>query len=148
MNHIGIDPGKSGGLALLTADGTLIDVVKMPAGDHDMLDLLEEWKGIGKVQAVLELVGPTPRDGVRQAFGMGSERARCRMALAATKVPFREVSPAKWQKDYRLPTRKAVGETAKKNAHKSRARELFPAVKVTHALADALLIAEFGRRTA
>jgi hypothetical protein len=33
-----------------------------------------------------------------------------------------------------------------KNVTKSRAQELFPEVKVTHAIADALLIAEYGRR--
>jgi len=33
-----------------------------------------------------------------------------------------------------------------KNVSKRRAQELFPALKVTHAIADALLIAEFARR--
>jgi hypothetical protein len=35
-----------------------------------------------------------------------------------------------------------------KNVSKSRAQELFPSIKVTHAIADALLIAEHNRRTA
>jgi len=29
---------------------------------------------------------------------------------------------------------------------KRKAQELFPAIKITHAIADALLIAEYGRR--
>ena len=33
-----------------------------------------------------------------------------------------------------------------KNVTKSRAQELFPELKITHAIADALLIAEYGRR--
>jgi hypothetical protein len=33
-----------------------------------------------------------------------------------------------------------------KNVSKARAQELFPALKITHATADALLIAEYGRR--
>ena len=45
--------------------------------------------------------------------------------------------------------RRGKGETPaqKKNRHKALAEELFPEVKrVTHANADALLIAEYGRR--
>jgi hypothetical protein len=33
-----------------------------------------------------------------------------------------------------------------KNVTKTRAAQLFPGVKMTHAIADALLIAEYGRR--
>jgi hypothetical protein len=33
-----------------------------------------------------------------------------------------------------------------KNISKRRAQELFPSLKITHAVADALLIAEYGRR--
>jgi hypothetical protein len=35
---------------------------------------------------------------------------------------------------------------AKKALHKERAQALFPGVRVTHALADALLLAEYARR--
>jgi len=34
-----------------------------------------------------------------------------------------------------------------KNVSKRRAQELFPEIKITHAIADALLIAEYARRT-
>lgn len=54
--------------------------------------------------------------------------------------------PGVWQKPFRLPTQKKAGNTAKKNTHKARAQELFPGLKITHAVADALLIAEYGRR--
>jgi hypothetical protein len=37
--------------------------------------------------------------------------------------------------------------TEKKNRHKAAAVRLFPGVKVTHKVADAILIAEFARRT-
>jgi hypothetical protein len=33
-----------------------------------------------------------------------------------------------------------------KNVSKRKAQELFPQLKITHATADALLLAEFGRR--
>ena len=62
------------------------------------------------------------------------------MALIAAGIPFETVTPAKWQG--------AMGCRTKgdKNVTKRKAQDLFPGVKVTHAIADALLIAEWGRR--
>jgi hypothetical protein len=56
------------------------------------------------------------------------------------KIPFEEVSPVKWQK--------VMGCLSKgdKNVTKAAAQRLFPDIKITHAIADALLIAEYGRR--
>jgi hypothetical protein len=68
------------------------------------------------------------------------------MALIASGVPFEAVTPGKWQKEFGLLAKKGETKTAKKNRHKARAQELFPDLKITHATADALLIAEYGRR--
>lgn len=145
MTTLGIDPGKSGGLALIDDDGTLIDAVKMPATDGDLLDLLREWQEQYEPRAWLEFVRSSPQMGVTSAFTFGRGYGALRMALFAAGIPFTEVTPAKWQRGYKLP-KSSVGTTAKKRVHKQRARELFPSAKVTHALADALLIADYGRR--
>ena len=151
MIHIGIDPGKSGGLALLNEEGLVLDVEKMPPNDGELLEILREWRdwNSGIAHATLEKVGPTPQMGVCSAFTFGGGYHGLRMALLALGIPFDEVSPAKWQGAFSLPRGSSkVGRSpsAKKNAHKARASELFPSVKMTHALADALLIAEYGRR--
>jgi hypothetical protein len=61
--------------------------------------------------------------------------------LTGEEFPFEEVSPQKWQK--------AMGCMTKgdKNVSKAKAQQLFPQLKITHAIADALLIAEYARRT-
>lgn len=142
---IGIDPGKSGGLALLAADGRVIDVVKMPATECDLFETLEEW-GLGgedgRIWATLEFVRSSPQMGVTSAFTFGRGYGALRMALIAAAIPFEEVTPAKWQNAMKCRTK------GDKNVSKRRAQELFPGQKVTHAIADALLIAEYGRRTA
>lgn len=149
MNSIGCDPGKSGGLALLASDGSVIDVCKIPEGDRDLLDVLDEWKRAGPCRARLEFVRSSPQMGVTSAFTFGDHFGRLRMALTASRIPFDVLTPAKWQVGFNLPTRtQAGGETAKKRAHKVRAQQLFPDTKITHATADALLIAESLRRTA
>lgn len=62
------------------------------------------------------------------------------MLLASQSVPFEEVTPAKWQG--------ALGCRSKgdKNVTKRKAQELFPEVKMTHAIADAYLLAEYCRQ--
>lgn len=144
---LGIDPGKSGAFALVASDGTLIDLVKMPPTDGEILDLLREWHEQYDPRCKLEFVRSSPQMGVTSAFTFGRGYGGLTMALRAVGIPFEEVTPAKWQRGYKLP-KSSVGPTAKKNAHKQRARDLFPGAKITHATADALLIAEWGRRQA
>lgn len=143
MNYLGIDPGKSGGLALLTEEGGFIDVTKMPDTEHDLRDLLEEWRRYHPddgCRATLEFVRSSPQMGVKSAFTFGQNFGMLRMALAAAGIPFETVTPAKWQAALGCRT------GGDKNVSKRRAQELFPGVKVTHAIADALLLAEYGRR--
>lgn len=139
--YIGIDPGKGGGLAFL---GAHVEVVKMPETERDILDCLVTAKagviGRSQVKAYLELVRSSPQMGVVSAFTFGLGYGFLRMALIACGIPFDSVTPQKWQK--------ALGcrSGGDKNVTKRRAQELFPDIKVTHAIADALLIAEYGRR--
>ena len=149
---IGIDPGKSGGLASVADDGRLVHVAKMPETDQDLLDLLEEWgeNGTLKVHAYLERVnagvfgqmGKKGKMGVSSAFTFGGGYRALQMALTARRIPFDLVSPQTWQKAMQC---RSGGD---KNVTKRRAQQLFPSVKVTHHIADSLLIAEYGRRLA
>jgi Holliday junction resolvasome RuvABC endonuclease subunit len=81
-----------------------------------------------------------PRQGVSSTFKFGTSYGFLRGVLVALEVPFEAVTPAKWQRSMSCLTK------GDKNVTKARAQELFPEVKVTHAIADALLIAEYGRR--
>lgn len=147
MLFIGIDPGKSGGIAVLHSTGGIIDVRKMPDTEQDILDLLRITHGV-PARAVLEQVHPGvfgaakfgQRMGVVSAWTFGKGYGALRMALVSLQIPFTEVVPAKWQQ--------AMGCRTKgdKNISKRRAQELFPAhPKITHAIADCLLIAEYCR---
>jgi hypothetical protein len=62
------------------------------------------------------------------------------MALVASGIPFERVTPAKWQRELGCLTK------GDKNVTKRKAQELFPDVKVTHANADALLLATWRGR--
>lgn len=150
MIFIGVDVGAAGGIALIDASGVALRAVHMPETDVDILSVLEHARGLGwhhgdpqasGCRAVLEKVHSSPQMGVVSAFSFGGAYRSLRMALAAKEIPFDEVSPMKWQR------RLECLSGGDKNVTKARAQQLFPGVKVTHAIADALLLAEFCRRT-
>ena len=148
MIYIGIDPGLSGGIAAVDSTGAHVVSMRMPATDRDVFDAL--WALRVEARAVLEFVRSSPQMGVRSVFTFACGYGGLRMALIACGVQFDEVTPQKWQQEMECRFGgKGFGErnaTAAKNATKARAQQLFPAVKCTHSISDALLIAEFARR--
>jgi hypothetical protein len=139
MVFLGIDPGTGGGFAAVDERGHWLATCRMPSNEQDVLAWLQQWPD-GVTRAVLEYVRSSPQMGVRSAFTFGAGYGGLRMALVACNVPFDEVTPGKWQNVMQCRT------GGDKNVTKRRATELFPGAKVTHAVADALLLAEFARR--
>ena len=140
MTFLGVDPGASGGFGTV---GQLADAVafKMPETERDIVDTLKKFKEWGQVFAVIEEVHSMPKQGVASSFKFGMSYGGLRMALIALEIPFRSVTPQKWQKELQCLSR------GDKNVTKRRAQELFPKLKITHAVADAILLAEYCRRT-
>lgn len=139
---VGIDPGKGGGIAAIRENGSVFRVVPMPDTDRDIYEAVAAVSSIdGNTRACLEFVRSSPQMGVKSAFTFGQGYGGLKMALVVASVPFDEVTPQKWQK--------ALGCLTKgdKNVSKRRAQELFPDIKITHKIADALLLAEYCRRT-
>lgn len=138
--YIGVDPGVSGGIAVIThAPVVSVTAFSMPPTDRDILDLLEHYQQVDTF-AVLERVSTSPQMGVVSAGTfMGNYRA-LQMALTALRIPFDLVTPRKWQQAMGCLT------GGDKNVSKRRAQQLFPGLKCTHAISDALLLAEYCRR--
>lgn len=161
MAILAIDPGAKGGIAWVSDDNAM--AWKMPDTPRDLWDLVYDLARKSD-RAVIERVHATPgggnkdddgnktrKMGAKSAFAFGRSFGELRMILTACsallELPYTDVSPGVWQRPFSLPTVKAAGtQTAKKNAHKARAQELFPALRITHATADCLLIAEWLRR--
>lgn len=137
---IGIDPGKGGGIAFIPESGEPW-AIKMPETDRDLWDELKSVADNYSASAVIERVHAMPGQGVTSMFTFGEGYGRLQMALTAAGIPYCRVTSVTWQK--------ALGCLTKgdKNVSKRRAQELFPRIKCTHYLSDALLIAEWGRRT-
>tara|TARA_B100000959_G_C14909023_1_gene594306 strand:+ start:722 stop:1171 length:450 start_codon:yes stop_codon:yes gene_type:complete len=138
---MGIDPGKSGGIALIPLD----DRDDLPIATS-MSRLTEreitDWICSENVtRCYLESVHSMPGQGVKSMFTFGQSYGFIRGVLIARHIPFETVTPLKWQTALRC---RSKGD---KNITKARAQELFPMIdKITHATADSLLIAEYGIR--
>jgi hypothetical protein len=143
---IGVDPGANGAIAWIDERGRAC-VEKMPDTLLDLWELIEDiqrsqvtWPTKAPCKAYLEQVASSPQMGVVSAFSFGRGYGNLEMALTAAGIPFERVRPQVWQK--------ALGCMTKgdKNITKRKAQELFPDIKITHATADALLIAQYGTK--
>ena len=144
--YIGIDPGSNGAMAVIQQDDTYVFPFKQ-INMKLISSMLEDLSDKRDCHALIELVHAMPGQGVTSMFNFGHNFGMLEGLLIGAGIPYDRVTPQKWQKEfglYRLPDET---KTAKKNRHKELAKELFPTLNVTHATADALLIAEYARRT-
>jgi len=138
--YIGIDPGMSGGAALIDHQGDVVDVIAFRKfTDHDVAATLKEWAEYGNVCAKIEKVHAMPKQGVSSTFKFGRSFGFLIGCLTALGIPFDYVIPNRWQKALGCQTR------GDKNISKARAQRQWPEQKITHAIADCLLIAEYCR---
>lgn len=141
---MGIDPGKSGGIACLSLDGKKQEVFKMP---DTLTDLHSIFTGMKPTFTILEKVWSMPGEGHAGAFTFGEGFGALKMGLVACKLPHEILTPSKWIKYMSIPNRKRTEERRDwKNRLKAEAQQLFPNLKVTLWSSDALLIAECARR--
>lgn len=134
--YIGIDPGRSGAIAMLKAGKTAI--IRLDQTEHDIAEQLEHLLSYPAV-AVMERVHSSPQMGVKSAFTFGESAGFLKGLLAAYAIPYRLVTPQVWQKKMGCMTK------GDKNITKQAAQRLWPDAKVTHRDADARLLAEYCR---
>lgn len=160
MIALGIDPGKLGGLAWIAHGGTVLRVEATPlipgrgAGEYDLRmirSMLIERPGVRAFIEVLPDLPPGPQFG-----GMKAARARgvaegWAWSCAMLQIPYELVSPRAWQ---RVMLADVPGDDTKARSVLA-AQRLFPTTdlratprcrKASDGIADALLIAEWGRR--
>ena len=141
--YIGIDPGKSGALALLTEDGQCTVV---PFHESAYITILSAASGPSSV-CCLEKVGAMPGQGVVSMFNFGHNLGYIEGLLQAFDIPYQLVPPQTWKKEFCV--------TSDKNTSIEVCRKLFPHVsllptsrsrKPSDGMAEAILIAEYARR--
>jgi hypothetical protein len=97
---IGIDPGKTGGVAIIGCDGTA-EAYPMPKHYKDRYELLCEYERPTagyEVMAFLEHVHSIHDSSAKSNFTFGGEYYSWIAILEVMKIPFQTVTPTTWQK--------------------------------------------------
>lgn len=146
MLVLGVDPGISGGLALLSDTGELkwaevMPVLRNTVPTVDSLAFRNLLFGLtlGSVFAYVERAQAMPRQGVSSAFNYGVIFGSILTAIADLGIGYEFVSPAKWKRD--------LGLKSDKRDSIDRVRQLYPTFHVKRSedgIAEAILIARFG----
>lgn len=92
------------------------------------------------VGVAIEKVAASPQMGVVSAFTFGRSYGQLETAVAAMGWRHTLVLPTRWQKHLSCMSGGDKGVT------RAAAARLYPSLRVTHATADALLLAEYARQ--
>lgn len=148
MIAIGIDPGKSGALAVIYSDeqNNPIRVKVIPFEELSYRDLLATCTD-SRVVCCLEKVGAMPGQGVVSMFNFGLNFGFIQGLLVANNIPYQLVPPQTWKKEFSL--------SGDKQKSIDVCKRLFPGInllatqrsrKENDGMAEAVLMAEYARR--
>jgi len=141
--YIGIDPGKSGGIAIMDSSG-IVEIFKTPLSPIDFFHKFEPYAD-KSIYCITEKVHSMPQNGGKANYTFGYINGVLHTILMVCQIPFDLRTPQMWMKYYALKKGKSESNTQWKNRLKVKAQQLFPKEKVTLWNADALLIANYCR---
>ena len=157
MKIIGIDPGLSGGIAILE-DNKVLNIFDMPVMSEGkknkrqlnsaqlVMIIKENIQSNDEVVVVVEQVNAMPGQGVTSMFNFGQTFGAIKGVCAALGLPIFFVRPSKWKKHFELIN-------SSKDSSRTKAIEMYPAFSNQLAKkkdvnkSDAILIARFYTET-
>ena len=154
MRIIGIDPGLSGGIAILD-DLKIFDLFDMPImsegkknknqlNSAQLVNIIKKNIVSGNTFVIVEQVSAMPGQGVTSMFNFGQTFGSIKGICAALNLPIFYVRPAKWKKHFELIN-------SSKDASRTKVIEMYPSIsdrlsrKKDVNKADAILIARYFR---
>lgn len=153
-NFLGIDPGLKGGLVVISEEGKIVDFMPMPVRKDGLIDHDKIYKFIVSITNLHVYLERAVAFGMGRtsAFNYGRGFAAIEVAIELTGNRINYVYPQVWTRLLHQGQDRSI--PAKERSLKV-ARHLFNIKKfpvsrrgeVHDGLVDALLIAEYGRRT-
>lgn len=142
MKFIGIDPGKSGAMAVIN----YFEVLDIIPYDVDVyIKALKQYTSDDQYHIYIEQVHAMPGQGVTSMFNFGQNFGVLKGILCGLGLRYEEVTPQKWKR--------AMQVTSDKKSSILHAKQLYPEVSLKRTrrskvddnnLAEALLIAHYA----
>ena len=157
MKVIGIDPGLSGGIAILE-DKKVLGLYDMPVmaegkknkrqlNSAELVNIIKNNIKVNEeIAVIVEQVNAMPGQGVTSMFNFGQTFGAIKGVCAALNIPIFFVRPSKWKKHYELIN-------SSKDSSRTKVIEMYPSLssqlskKKDVNKSDAILIARFFSET-
>ncbi len=145
--YVGIDPGKSGAIAIINKDDLGHSVYDYPEDTSQVAGLIREIHVANNIILVaLEKVWAMPGQGVTSMFNFGANFGAWQGILSAFSIPYILVAPTKWQAKF---LDKLSGTDSKSRSLATARRMFYDAdlrFKKHHGRADALFLALYAKQ--
>lgn len=146
---LGVDPGASGGWAVLDGSESICQygrMDKLDARDHadQIADLAIKYPGLF---AIVERAQAFPGQGVVACFKYGVGYGFWQGVLMAHGIGFETVQPLTWQRSLGVANSTKASKIDHKRALMAHARQRWPALPKHSGVCDAVLIGLWGLRT-
>jgi len=151
MNYIsiGVDPGSSSGAIAVIKDGNLhIHRIKGKSEKEiervfydTLLDKGFQTQMFGMIEKVAAMKG----QGVSSTFKFGMNYGFLRGCLVANRIPFRDMIPRVWQKEFSMAKKKTESGPQWKGRLLNVAQNLYPQTWIPLYAGDAVLLAHIAR---
>ncbi len=103
MQYLGIDPGKSGAITII--DTSVIGTCKLDLTEQDIWCWLNENVNMVDAVATIENVHSMPQQSSQSGFTFGKNFGFLLGMLTAIQIPYKLVTPQKWQKGMQCLTK-------------------------------------------
>ena len=145
MIYIGIDPGKSGAMAVIDSDSNIVALT--PFDEEEYRRVLTNLPLGDNAICCLEKVGAMPKQGVSSTFSFGENYGFIQGMLFAFYIPYQLVTPRKWKSAFSLNAEKADSIRVCKQLFPSANLKRTERCKTDHdGLAESLLLALYAKR--
>ena len=150
MQYIGIDPGQTGGIAIIDEHGVTAEVMPVRDKEIDVPEIVPYFAGMSDPLCVIEKVGAMPKQGVSSTFKFGKGFGKLLGMLEAIEIPYILVTPQQWKKTVLVGMNWKGRKVASIEYCRTRYPKLdlkaSPRCRKDHdGMADALCMAEYGR---
>ena len=143
---IGIDPGKSGGFGIVCIEDGVESsyAYKFPKQLQDLplmiFSHIPKTLGLDKVHTMIDHVHAFPNQGSVSTFSFGQNLGQWEGVLASSELDAIYIGPKTWMLEF---IKLGLEKKERKRQLYSKAKELFPYLKITFNISDASLITDY-----